>query len=57
MYSAQKKRFNAKGTRSSPKHPIFGTPRIFILASKHPKMLGNEKELEQSGEESDDADN
>lgn len=28
----------AKGTRSSPAHPLFGTPRALIVASKHPKQ-------------------
>ena len=37
MYKAgmDKKKGSTKGTRKSPNHPLYGTPRVLIAASKN----------------------
>lgn len=58
MYqSGLKKKFNKKGTRTHPDHPLHGTARILILASKHPKDIesGNEDKDVDVDDSSDDS--
>lgn len=38
MYKASQKRLKRPNPRHSPNHPFYGTSRVLIAASKHPKV-------------------